>query len=435
MRWWVAVAWIEDLIRAGSKKAGEIEVFYYEGRSVSADLRQRTVSHCSSSVDAGLMIRIIDKGRIGSSTTNDPARWEACLDAAISGSRLATPQEWKGLPGPADLPKTDLSFDPGFSADPAFAKELIARMLEGAKSHPEAEVTSGGATLSCESITLANSSGARYTSRHTDASVALETICGQSTGSEFDQAYSAKLLNPEKTGEQAAFLSSRSVGGKDIPTGDYDVIFSPMAYADLLSGTFVPALSGRNVFQERSKLAGKIGEQVAVGNFSLFDDPHRAGGSSSTWVDAEGTPTRRLDFVRNGILSGFAYDLKTAYRFGKESTGSAIRGGFAGLPTIGHHNVVVDGKRDNILDEPAIYVHSVVGAHTANPMSGDFSVEISNPFFVRDGQLAEPIKGAMLSGNFFDLHMQIAGLGKESRAIGGYILPPIRVNKQRIIGK
>ncbi|MFA5330986.1 MAG: metallopeptidase TldD-related protein [Methanoregula sp.] len=427
--------WIENLIRAGSKKANEVEAFYFEGASVSADLRQNTVSLCSSSVDVGLMIRIIDKGRIGSSTTNNPERWEACLDAAIAGSRLATPQEWKGLPGPAAIPKTDLAFDPEIPADPATAKDLIARMLDGASHHPESAVTSGGATISSESITLANSSGARYTSRHTDTSIALDTICGQSTGSEFDQSYSTKLLNPEKTGEYAAFLSSHSVRGKDIPTGDYDIILSPVAYADLLSGTFIPALSGRNVHQERSKLAGKIGEQVAVENFSLFDDPHRAGGSSSTWVDAEGTPTRHLDFVRDGILTGFAYDLKTAHRFGKESTGSAVRGGFAGLPTIGHHNIVVDGRRENIMDENAIYVQSVVGAHTANPMSGDFSVEISNPFFVRDGELAEPIKGAMLTGNFFDLHNRITGLGEESRAVGGYILPPVRVNNQRIIGK
>ena len=62
----------------------------------------------------------------------------------------------------------------------------------------------------------------------------------------------------------------------------------------------------------------------------------------------------------------------------------------------------------------AIYVHSVVGAHTANPMSGDFSVEMSNPFWVRDGELAEPIRGAMLTGNFFDLHRQVTVSAKRA---------------------
>ena len=208
-----------------------------------------------------------------------------------------------------------------------------------------------------------------------------------------------------------------------------------MAYADLLSAIFVPALSGRNVLQGRSKLAGRIGETVTSPVLSLYDDPHRKRAGGSTWFDAEGTPTSRLDFVRDGILTTFAYDLKTAYRADKESTGSAIRGGFAGLPAIGHHNFVVDGKRDELFDEPAIYVHSVVGAHTANPMSGDFSVEMSNPFRVKDGGLSEPIRGAMISGNFFDLQRMVVALGKESRSVGSYILPPVKINKVRVIGK
>ena len=71
-------------------------------------------------------------------------------------------------------------------------------------------------------------------------------------------------MNPQRVGERATFLASRSSGGKDIPSGEYDVILSPMAYADLLSAIFVPALNGRNVLQGRSKLAGKIGEAVTA---------------------------------------------------------------------------------------------------------------------------------------------------------------------------
>jgi PmbA protein len=151
--------------------------------------------------------------------------------------------------------------------------------------------------------------------------------------------------------------------------------------------------------------------------------------------DAEGTPTRRIDFIREGILDTFAYDLKTAYRYGRESTGSAVRGGFGGLPSIGCHNFVVDGKRDDLSDERAVYVHNVIGAHTANPMSGDFSVELANAFWMEDGELETPIRSAMLSGNVFDLHQAITALGRESRAIGSLILPSIKINKQHIIGK
>ena len=95
----------------------------------------------------------------------------------------------------------------------------------------------------------------------------------------------------------------------------------------------------------------------------------------------------------------------------------------------------MDGKRSSIADERAVYVHSVVGAHTANPMSGEFSVELSNAFWMDGGEFQEPIRSAMLSGNVFSLHNEIIGISQKSRSIGSLILPSVRINKQHIIGK
>ena len=124
-RWWVAVEWIEALIKEGAKRAREIEVFYVEGTSVSADLKKKKVSLATSSADCGLCIRTIDKGKIGASSTNNPEQWQECLDAAVASGRLATPQTWNGLPGPNPLPDADLSFDPSMTIEPANARELL----------------------------------------------------------------------------------------------------------------------------------------------------------------------------------------------------------------------------------------------------------------------------------------------------------------------
>jgi Predicted Zn-dependent proteases and their inactivated homologs len=434
MRWWAAVAWIEDLLAAGKEKADEVEVYQVSGTSVSADLKKTRISLCSSSIETGIGIRTIQDGRIGISSTNDPGQWRACLDAAIASSRLATKSEWHGLPGPADLPGTDLTFDPGLEIGPGIAERLVKEMLEGAAEHPRATVTSGGAGVTYGEVTIANSRGVRYTSRQTEISAALDAVCGQSTGFEFDAAGSAGAVDARRVGERAALLAERSKDGKKIATGTYDVVLSPMAFADLLSGILVPSLSGRNVLQGRSKLAGKIGETVAAPLVSLYDDPHRKDALGSSWFDAEGTPTHRLDFIKDGVLAGFAYDCRTAYRAGTASTGSAVRGGPGGSPAIGHHNFVVDGKRSDLYDAPGVYVHGVVGAHTANTLTGDFSVEMSNAFTIRDGDLAAPVRSAMLAGNFFDLLGSVTALGKESRAVGSYILPPVRIKNVRVVG-
>jgi len=433
-RWWVAVDWIEEVIREGRRSVDELEVFYVEGTSVSADLKRKKVNLATTSRECGLGIRTIHNGRIGSSSTNDPGTWRDCLAAAIASGKLATAQTWSGLPAPVSLPASPLSFDPALECDPGLARDLLGQMLEGAAEHP-AEITAGSASLSISSETLANSHGIRYRDHYTGVSLSLEAIERQSTGYEFDHASSLKDVDPRNVGEKAAFFACKSADGKDIPTGDYPVVLSPLAYAELLGNVFVPALNGRSVHSGRSRLAQSLGETIADPRITMYDDPLLPRASGSTWWDAEGTPTRRIDFVRDGVLRTFAYDLKTAYRYDKKTTGSAVRGGFGGLPAIGHHNFIVDGERENILDERVIYIHNVVGAHTANPMSGDFSVEISNAFWMEDGGFEEPVRSAMISGNVFDMHKNIAGMSRETRAVGSLILPSIKINQQRIIGK
>ena len=434
MRWLVAVAWIEEVIREATKTVDEAEIFFVEGRSVSADLKQKKVNLATTSVDCGVGVRTIHKGRIGSSSTNNPLEWRDCLRAAIASGKLATPQEWGGLPDPQPISMEPLSFDSSMKIEPVVARDYLEKMLEGALEH-KAEVTSGSASLSIGTVTFANSRGIRYSDRHTGVSLSLEAIYEQSTGYEFDHASFSDQVDPVKVGERATFFARESAGGKDIPTNDYPVVLSPLAYAELLGNVFMPALNGRNVHAGRSRFAESLGTTITDPLLSMYDDPLIPRASGSVRWDAEGTPTHRVDFVRDGTLENFAYDLKTAYRYGKKSTGNAVRGGFAGLPSIGHHNFIVDGKRGDVTDERVIYVHNVVGAHTANPMSGEFSVELSNAFWMENGSFETPIRSAMLSGNVFELHKDVAGLSRESRALGSVILPSIRINKQHIIGK
>jgi PmbA protein len=433
MRWWVAVDLIDRILRQGARQADEVEIFFATGIAVSAELKRRNVNIATRSEECGLGIRTIDKGRIGSSTTHNPKRWRECLDAAIASGRLATPHRWEGLPGPAHPGSDLLCFDPSLSVDPPTVYGLLERMVEGSGEH-KAEVTSGSATLSSITETIANSNGVHYNNRITGVSISLETIHEQSTGSEFAQSCYFDV-NPYAVGERSGFLASHSAGGINIPSGAYDILLSPIAYAELLGAAFIPALSGRNVHAGRSRLANHLGEPVADEQISMYDDPLRKKGLGSTFWDAEGTPTRRVDFVRGGVLESFAYDLRTAYRYGKESTANAIRGGSTGGTAIGHHNFIVDGPRTDVADERAVYVHGVIGAHTANPMSGDFSVEISNAFMMEGGEFGTPIRSAMLAGNVFTMHKEIGGLSREVRQIGSLVLPSIRLPKQQLIGK
>lgn len=428
----MAVAWIEEIIRAGSARVEELEVYAVEGRSVSADLKRDQVAHATGSYSAGLSIRTIQSGRIGVSGTNNPSAWQRCLDAAIASGRLSTPQKWDGLPDPAAVDTSPLSFDPHLAIEADATRALLDGMLEGAARY-EVGVTAGSAELSMITITLANSRGIYYSRQSSHVSISLETIVGQSTGYEFAQSFTQDT-DPREVGEKAAFLADHSQNGKDITSGTYDLVLSPIAFAQLIGAVIMPALNGRNVHAGRSRLAGELGRQVMDERISLSDDPHHPRGLGSTAWDAEGVPTHRLEFIKNGVLRSFAYDLKTAYRYGKASTGSAVRSGFGGAPSIGHHNLTLSGERGGVTEGRVLYAHDVVGAHTANPMSGDFSVELSNACWMEDGSPGDPIRTAMFAGNAFDMLRSIGGLGDDDRVIGSMILPSVRLNGQRIVG-
>jgi PmbA protein len=440
MPWWVVLvrkdhdagSVIEAILREGARLADEVEVFFGKGSAVSADLKRTIVGEAHHSQSWGLGIRTIRDGRIGVSSTNDPGKWRECLEASVLGGRLATPQEWHGLPPPAHLAGEVAVFDPEIRVEIEPARDMLRGLLAGAATYP-ADVVGGSATLSQASLTLANSAGVMYSMEKTGVGISLEAISGTSTGYEFDRSCFFDV-DPFDVGKQAAFYAAKSVGGTDIVTGTYDVILSPVALSQLLGHVLVPALSGRNVHAGRSFLAGRLGEQVIGKTLSVCDDPHTRGLGSTLW-DAEGVPTRRLEFIKDGVLSCFAYDLKTAYRYGEETTGSAVRGGPGGSPAIGVRNVMLEGPRCEIAEDRAIFAHDLVGAHTANPITGDFSVELSNAFWMEGGAFDTPIRSAMLAGNVFEMLGRVDGLGRENRIVGSMILPPVRFKSMQVIGK
>ena len=425
---------IDEIFRAAQKITDEAEVLLAHSESISADLKQDNIAIGSRTRGSGLIIRVIKDGKIGVSCTDNPQSWKKCLDAAVASAKFADPVNWKGLPDPQQLDKKPLAFDNRITPDPALVMNLISRLKSGAETY-NADITSGSASLAWSEHTLANSHGLFYSEKGTQAQVGLEMIAGQSTGYESDSSWNLDNINPEKTGEEASFFAAKGQNGEEIKTGTYDVILSPQAISQLLDAAIIPALSGRNVHTGRSFFADKMGQQVAGDTISLIDDPFDSRGLANSAWDGEGMPVRKIPFIENGILKSFAYDLRTAYRYDQEPTASAVRTGQSGAPAIGNHNLLITGQEMNVYEEPGIYVHDLIGAHTANPMSGDFSVELSSPFKVHDGEMSEPIRTGMISGNIFEILHKIDGCSKETKTLGSLIVPTVRISGLSVIGR
>ena len=118
------------------------------------------------------------------------------------------------------------------------------------------------------------------------------------------------------------------------------------------------------------------------------------------------------------------------------STANAVRGGYTSVPSISFSNLKLEFDDLNTVSDinNGVIVDSVMGAHTANPITGDFSVEARNAFEIRNGEITTPIKKAMLSGNIFKIMEEAAAASKQTRQLGSCIIPPIYVKSLRVIG-
>ncbi|MFZ2411945.1 MAG: metallopeptidase TldD-related protein, partial [Candidatus Methanoperedens sp.] len=313
-----------------------------------------------------------------------------------------------------------------------------SEMIKGAKSNHSVEPTSGHFSCGCATKLVLNSNGVEIEEKETSIQASIDTATEEapvSTASEFDM--SRKLdFDFYKIGEKASLLALRSQNGISTQTRDTVVLLEPLAFADILENTLVTSLNADNVQKGRSALIGKLNTIIAADELSIIDDGTLTAGFGTSSCDDEGTPSKKTEVVKHGVLSSFLYDCYTAGKEKRESTGNAVRGSYTSTPSVGIRNLIIEHPSFDVIDETkdGVIVNTVIGAHTANPISGDFSVEARNSFLVKKGEIGSPIKSMMISGNIFELLRNIDGIGKDVRIVGNMITPTVRISKMRIIG-
>jgi PmbA protein len=426
-----------------TKKSGadEAEIYCVKGRSVSIDIHRDVIDLAKESMVSGIGIRAIVKGAVGFSSTNDEGRVEEACNLAVKSAKVrGSDPLWSGLPQKNKPAKVTGIFDKKLAAlEIESCMDYTTMMIEGVKSVPTVSPTSGHFSCGSSAKLILNSNGVEVREEDTIIQATVDTATQDtplSTASEFDM--SRKLdIDFYKIGEKASLLASRSRNGIGTQTCDTAVLLEPLAFADILENTLVTSLNADNVQKGRSSLVGKINSCIAAKDLSITDDGTLAGGLGTSSCDDEGTPSRKIAVVNKGILSSFLYDCYTAGKEKRESTGNAVRGSYTSTPSIGIHNLVIEHPSFDVIGETknGVIVNTVIGAHTANPISGDFSVEARNSFLIENGEISSPIRSLMISGNIFELLKNIDGVGKDVRKVGNVITPTVRVAKMRVIGQ
>jgi len=206
-------------------------------------------------------------------------------------------------------------------------------------------------------------------------------------------------------------------GAETIKSGQYPIILRNEVFIDILS-TFSSTLSAENVQKGLSLFKDKIGEQVADQQVTIVDDPFYEKGYRRTPFDSEGVAARFKEVIKEGKLTTYLHNLKTAQKDNTKSTGNAYRSSHKSKISISPTNMYLKKGEytfDELLTElkEGLVIEEVQGLHSgANQVSGDFSLS-ARGFYVENGEVEKPVEQITISGNFLQLLKDIQYIGSD----------------------
>lgn len=301
------------------------------------------------------------------------------------------------------------------------------------------QVSDAGASASHSAIFLAASNGFSGGYNRTSFSISCVAICGEGLEMERDYAsegrvHYADVPSPRSIGALAAERALARKGAKKPPTGAFPVIFDERISSSL-TGHLMSAINGAAVARGTSWLKGAMGEAILPRGLSLTKEPHRPGIGGSLPFDAEGLPTQVRPLVDDGTLVSWVLDLATARKLNLPPTGDALRG-TSSPPSPGIRNLTLTpgtGSKEELLAEmgEGLLVTSLMGA-SINPNTGDYSRGASG-FWVRNGEIAEPVNECTIAGNLRDMLKTIRP-ANDARPQFSQLIPSLLVEGLTIAG-
>lgn len=396
----------EKLLKLGKKKADYVLINVNKSISENLEIRSNSIDGFDYSDSCNYLVTLWKDGKKGVAFAN-----KFSLDLVNKALKVAKANKklsyFYGLPGKRKLVFPS-NFDKkifGMSEESMvkIGKDLIKDVADDkvilSKAGVEKDVYHNY-TFSSEGVNVAEKS--TLLSIYVDAtgeSGGKVSTCWKSRMENFYFNYNDLVRKTKK--ECLDFLKAKKLSEKV-----KNVILKPGPLSGLLISAFLINFKADNVEKKQSCFVDKLGEKMFDKTFSLNDNGILKSGINSSAVDFEGGACQNTKLIEKGVLKSFVYDYNTAKKFGVPNTGNASSNG------IGFNNVVLKGKKSSVSN--GLVIGNVIGAHTSNPMTGDFSVKAENCYYL-DGNSKVPVKGVMISGNILDVLSNIVSLDKVKR--------------------
>lgn len=426
----------ERLIRlAIQMAASHAEVYKKTTQRLQVEVKGGGLEAVEHSRTSGYGLRVIKESRLGFSYSTDPDNFEEVCRTAIESSKWTEKDNLLDIPPPENALMPEI-YDPEIASikeETAIEKALLIE-ASALNDRRIKRLRKAAASFSLSETLLYNSKGIASSYQSTSCTAHVMAVAEENDDSQMGWDFQAgRFLSDvsfEEVGSIARDKALRLLHARKIGATKSPVIIDSAVAADFL-GIFASLLSSDAVQKGKSLLKGRLGKKVINEAISIIDDGTMPRKLGSRPIDDEGVPASRKFLIKEGVLLNFMYNTYTARKDNVVSTGNALRGGFSALPSISPTNLYIDSKKTipdlfGSLNE-GLYIVEAMGMHTANPISGDFSIGVSG-IWIKRGMPEFPVKEAMISGNILEFFKSIMGSGNDLRFYGNIGSPSLLID-------
>jgi len=391
---------------------GADEVSVSVSRSSESSLTRRAgkLEQAQQATSMGVSLSLLVGDRFSSHSTSDlrPAAVEGFLKRAIAATRVLEPEPERRQPDVALCGRGSTEealdlFDPTHAALTAHQRRELAERLEAAvDALPDrARVLSATAYVSDSTSdgVRVMSNGFEGEHRDTGFGLGVELTLSEPNGrrpeamSWYSAAHQGELPGVAAVAGEAWKRAAQRLGSGPTKSGRYPMLLENHAVGRIL-GVLGGPLSGAELHQGRSCLAGKLGERIAAPGLTLLDDPTLPRAVGSRPWDGDGLRAKPMPVIEAGVLKNYYISTYYGRKLGMTPTSGGRSNWVVPAGTRSRAAILADLPR-------AIVVTGFLGGNS-NGLTGDFSFGVQG-LLVENGEVVSHLSEMNVSGNVLDV--------------------------------
>lgn len=401
------------------------EVFVEDTRRTNVVYRDQKVDTALSGRDYGAGVRVMSGTNCAYAYTCDTSE-QALLQAAISAAQsleAAKGQMCRDFAVQPVRPLQQASVAPGTVPLKAYA-EIARRAHDAARAVDARIVQATGTVMSVDQhVLIANSTG--VWAEDDRARTRLATAAVAAKGSEMQTGFEGPGagrgfeffdgLDVEAVSREAAQSALLMLDAPFCPAGQFPVAVDGGFGGVIFHEACGHSLEATSVSRGNSEFCGKLGQKIASDKVTAIDDGDMPGQWGSIGYDDEGVPSSRTVLIENGILKNYMIDILGGRRMNMNPTGNGRRQNYRFAPTSRMTNTYIAAGRDTDMItgiDNGLYAKKM-GGGSVNPLTGEFNFAVQEGYWVKDGKIDRPVRGATLIGKGSEIIQRIDAVGPD----------------------